>query len=99
MKREDKVEVVYYPDGAIYTQHKDGTKIWTSPNKDEIIVEHENYATVKVRYDPYKQRNGAVIGHGGAFAEVGYNNLFERSWDGRIVETYLHDGTKVSGYR
>ncbi len=39
-----------------------------------------DYATVKVRYDLYKQRNGAIIGHGGAFASVGYSNLFERSW-------------------
>ncbi len=65
----------------------------------EIFLIFLDYATVKVRYDPYKQRNGAVIGHGGAFAEVGYSNLFERSWDGRIVETYLHDGTKVVGYK
>ena len=29
---------------------------------------------------------------------VGCDNLFERSCDGRIVETYLHDGTIVRGY-
>lgn len=33
-----------------------------------MIIEHENYSTVKVRYDPYKVRNGAIIGLGGAFA-------------------------------
>jgi len=58
-----------------------------------------DYATVKCRYDPYKVRNGAIIGLGGAFAQVGYSNLFERSWDGRMVETYLNDGTIVYGYR
>ncbi len=57
------------------------------------------YATVKVRYDPYKIRNGAIIGIGGAFAQVGYTNIFERSWDGRLVETYLNDGTVVKGYK
>jgi hypothetical protein len=52
--RSDLVIIVKFKDGSRYTQHHDGTKIWTNSQETEIIVEHDNYSTVKVRYDPYK---------------------------------------------
>ena len=44
-------------------------------------------------------RTDTVIGQGSAYASVGFENLFERSNDGRIVQTMLPDGSKVVGYR
>ena len=61
-------------------------------------MQHENYATVVVKKDIVKSRTKTVMGQGSAYANVGFENLFERSYDGRIVETYLMDGTVVKGY-
>ena len=123
LKREDNVVVVTFKDGAMYTQHSDGTRIFTSPDKTEITIEHDgkprpsflphlDYATMKVRYDPSKssdsdaqageqgqQDAGKVFTASGEDACAGQTNLMERSSDGRVVETYLHDGTKVCGFR
>ena len=57
-----------------------------------------DYATIKVCYNP-DGNNGGPLGQYGEDACKGQDNLFERSCDGRIVETYLHDGTKVCGYK
>ncbi len=56
-----------------------------------------DYATIKVKYDPSGNQN--ILSQEGTDATKGQTNLFERSWDGRIVETYLHDGTKVCSYK
>jgi len=34
---------------------------------------------------------------GSAYANVGFDNIFERSNDGRLVETFV-DGTKIVSY-
>lgn len=41
--REDKVIIITYKDGSVYTQHKDGTKMFTSDNKNLIIIENESH--------------------------------------------------------
>ena len=56
-----------------------------------------DYATIKVKYDASGSTN--ILSQSGRDATKGQENLFERSWDGRIIETYLHDGTKVCGYK
>jgi hypothetical protein len=43
-------------------------------------------------------RTDTTIGMGAA-PIVGHDNLFERSNDGRIVKTYLADGTRVETYK
>lgn len=96
--REDKVMVINYPDGHTYTEHKDGTKFYTSPDGNHIWVEHEDFATVKVSYDPVKARMGTIIGLGSSSAYQGFDNIMERSHDGRVTETFLPDGSKVVGY-
>ena len=42
MIREDKVIIITYKDGSTYTQHRDGTKMFTSGGKDIILVENES---------------------------------------------------------
>lgn len=58
-----------------------------------------DYSTVKVQFDEVKARTDTIIGLGSAYANVGFDSLFERSNNGVILETYLSDGTKVVGYR
>lgn len=64
MIREDKVIVITYKDGSLYTQHKDGTKMYTSSDGQIVLVESEKYATIKVRLDEVKARMKTVIGLG-----------------------------------
>lgn len=71
----------------------------TSPKKDSIIIEHPDFSTIKVLFDEVKARTDSVIGLGSAYANVGFDNLFDRSNNGIIIETYLPDGTKVVGYK
>jgi len=62
--REDKVMVIQYPDGTRYTTHKDGTRFLTSPDGNTITIEHNDFATVKIRQDPVKARMGTIIARG-----------------------------------
>jgi hypothetical protein len=78
---------------------RDGTEITTSGKKDLTVIEHPDFATIKIETDEVKARTDTVIGMGSSYANVGFDNLFERSNDGRIVNTYLPDGTHVRGYR
>ncbi|EGR34511.1 hypothetical protein IMG5_009200 [Ichthyophthirius multifiliis] len=96
--REDQTLIITYKDGTKYVKHQDGTEIITSPKGEQIIVEHPQFATVKVLFDEVTARADTVIGMGSSYANVGYQNLFERSNDGRVIETYIQDGTKVVGY-
>ncbi|EAR91082.3 hypothetical protein TTHERM_00430030 (macronuclear) [Tetrahymena thermophila SB210] len=97
--RGDQTTIITYRDGSVYTKHKDGTQMLTSAKKDYIIIEHPEFSTVKVLLDEVKARTDTVIGLGSAYANVGFDNLFERSNNGIIIETYLPDGTKVVGYK
>ena len=49
MFREDDVISILYTDGRIYTVHKDGTRMFTSSDETEIVIEKEGYATVRIR--------------------------------------------------
>lgn len=69
----------------------------TNPTQDQVIVEHPNFASVKIILDKVKQRTDTVIGMGSAYANVGFDNIFERSNDGRVVETYV-EGHKIVSY-
>jgi hypothetical protein len=64
-----------------------------NPEKTEVIVEHDDYATIKIRYD--LEKKGNKVGNNPL---LGAENLLERSCNGRIVETYMHDGTVVEGF-
>jgi len=63
-----------------------------------------------VKYDPVKARMGTIIARGslmslkfflnllGSSAYQGFENIMDRSFDGRVTETYLPDGSRVVGY-
>lgn len=61
-------------------------------------MEHPEFVTVKVSTDAVKARTDTVIGIGSSYANVGFEDLFERSNNGRIVDTFLPDNTCVRGY-
>jgi hypothetical protein len=54
---------------------------------------------VRVSLDRVKARTDTIIGLGSAYANVGFENVFERSNDGRVVETFLGNGSRVISYR
>lgn len=62
-------------------------------------MEHEAFCTIRISLDRVKARTDTVIGMGSAYANVGFDNIFERSNDGRVVETLLPEGARVIGYR
>lgn len=86
--------VIKYKDGSQYTKHYDGTIMLSE--KDKVTVEHPNFATVRVTLDRVKMRTDTIIGMGSAYANVGFDNIFERSNDGRLIETFVGDIKVVS---
>lgn len=62
---------------------------------DKIIVEHPNFASVIVTIDKAKQRSGTIIRKNNL--NIGFDNIFERSNDGRVVETF-YQGCKIVSY-
>jgi len=89
MIREDDVVTVRYADRGYFCQHKDGTQMFTSPDCTEIRIEKPGFASHKLRIvvadeDAAGQRGGKM----GNLLKVE-----ERSVDGRIVETFLPDGS------
>ncbi|EGR30654.1 hypothetical protein IMG5_126590 [Ichthyophthirius multifiliis] len=49
--REDQTLIIKYIDGSVYTKHFDGTQIYTAQDKNTIIIEHNDFATIKVLFD------------------------------------------------
>lgn len=80
MIREDDIVSVVYKDGSMYCQHRDGTKFHTSADKTEIRIEKRNFASHCVK-----------IGKGDCGPADG---PYLRANDGRVIETYLPDGSK-----
>lgn len=97
--RQDNVIMIKYKDGSLYTKHKDETTMLTSADGLSIALQRENFAPMKVRIDPVKVRSNTIISRGGTDALLGADDLMIRSNDGRIVETFLSDGTCVETYK
>jgi hypothetical protein len=64
-----------------------------------FLIEKENFAPVKIRFNAVKFRAQTIIGMGGTNALMGIDNIMERSHDGYVMETYLPDDTIVESYR
>ena len=88
MIREDDVVTVRYADRGYFCQHKDGTQMFTSPDGGEIRIEKPGFASHKLRIVCAEDYAGDKGGKVGSLEKVE-----ERSVDGRIVETYLPDGS------
>ena len=62
------------------------------------IITKENFAQVRITYDPVKDRARTIIGLGGTDALMGKDNIMERTNTGRISEVLLPDKTIVQSY-
>lgn len=91
--REDMVMIIKYSDGAQITQHRDGTKMHVAPDGSTVLVEKEGYAPVKVRRNG-KQNNVLTY----LDARKGAQDLLERCYDGRIMEVFLPDGSRLATF-
>lgn len=93
--REDLVLTLKFSDGSTGVFHEDGTRIYTSSNKNTVFVECPGYAPIRVFKDPIKARQNTVIGLGSSDSGLGAEDLMIRSNDGVLIETFLQNGTKV----
>lgn len=66
----------------------DKTKYETNNKANSITITHPEYPTVRIRYDPHQIQNNNIIGQGTAYAYLGFDNLFERSYNGHIFELF-----------
>lgn len=96
--REDWTIVVKYSDGALVALHKDGTKMYTSPNKTKIVVEHPKYAAVLVTMDPAKARQHTIIGSRSTDSGLGAGDVMMRSHDGLILEVRMDSGLTLHSF-
>lgn len=62
------------------------------------IITKENFAPVRITYDPVKARARTIIGLGVTDALMGKDNIMERTNTGRISEVLLPDKTIVQSY-
>jgi len=86
MIREDEIVSVTYKDGSRYCQHRDGTKFHTSADGSEIRVEKRNFASHCVKVN---KEDKAIFSGLGPYSRV---------LDGRVIETYLPDGSKTQTF-
>lgn len=88
MIREDGVVTVAYPDGSLFCQHKDGTKMHTSAGGSEIRIEKKNYASHTIKIG---KSQGQPI-------DENYKNVFQRAIYNTVLETYLPDGSMTQTF-
>jgi hypothetical protein len=95
--REDNVCSVHYTDGSVFTKHADGTQMYTKDN--EIRVEKAGFASHLIRQISPEAQSEYVNSDphiGGIFKNLdasAFRNPEERAVGGRIIETYLPDGS------
>ena len=91
-------------DGTIFIKAKSYTKLifldstvtLVDNERNTVTVTYKNYPTVRIRVDPHLISNENVIGVGSSYAYLGESNIFERSYNGRVVEVL---STHFSLYR
>lgn len=97
--RKDHLRIFGYKDGSRLTTFADGTSVWTSADRSSFVVRHPSHARVSVDYDYFRARNPSVIGLGSSFATKGKANLFERTFDGRLMTVSCDDGAVVKVFK
>jgi hypothetical protein len=95
--RDDKVINIKYPDKSELTIHADDTKIYTYPDHLKYLIEHNNYASVQIQYDPVKKRTKTCLSESDAL--LGSDNIMTRSYDGRLSTVMLPDKTIIYTYK
>jgi hypothetical protein len=97
--RADGLLVFRFMDGGRLTVFPDGTRVRCSANKSKLTIEHPSHDPVTIDADHFRARNPSVVGVGSAFASKGRENLFERTYDGRVMSLALADGGRLRVYK
>jgi hypothetical protein len=98
-KKKDNISRFIYPDGSRLVIFGDGTSIHSNPERSTFIVKHQLHPEVEINYDYFRARNPGIIGVGSAFATKGKENLFDRTYTGRICKVKLMSGTELSIFK
>lgn len=93
--RKDHLSVFRYQDGSRLVIFPDGTRISSDSSRSTFQIEHENHDPVKIDYDYFRARNPSMIGPSSAFATQGKENLFERSYTGRVASVLINTDNNV----
>jgi hypothetical protein len=101
--REDGVLLIDYVDDSRLTIFPDGTNILKKKRSDGdagtvTLITKDNYAPMRLIYDPVKARARTIIGLGGTDALMGKDNIMVRSNTGKVSEVLLPDKTIVQSY-
>jgi hypothetical protein len=101
--REDGVLLIDYVDDSRLTIFPDGTNILKKKRSDGdagtvTLITKDNYAPVRLIFDPVKARARTIIGLGGTDALMGKDNIMVRSNTGKVSEVLLPDKTVVQSY-
>jgi hypothetical protein len=97
--RADGLMIFKFKDESRLTVFPDGTRIHSTKGKTVMTIEHPSHEKITIDVDYFRARNPSVIGVGSAFASKGRENLFERTYDGRIMTVHLSDGGRLRIYK
>ena len=97
--RGDHLRIFKYTDGTRLTSFVDGTTIWSNKERCQFVVRHPSHSDVSIQYDYFRARNPSVIGLGSSFATKGRDNLFERTYDGRLMTINCDDGNTIKIFK
>ena len=96
--REDFVMSLKFSDGSFAVFFEDGTRIYTSADKNTFFIESPGYSPVRIFKDPIKARQNTIIGLGSSDSGLGAEDIMLRSNDGVLIETVLPNETKVASF-
>jgi hypothetical protein len=96
--REDLAMTLKFQDNSFAVFHADGTRIYTSSDKNTIFIESPGYSPVRLVKDPIKARQNTVIGLGSSDSGLGAEDIMLRSNDGILIETILPNHTKIQSF-
>ncbi|OMJ77048.1 hypothetical protein SteCoe_23447 [Stentor coeruleus] len=96
--REDLVLSLKFSDSSFAVLHQDGTRIYTSADKNTIFIECAGYAPVRIYKDSIKARQNTIIGLGSSDSGLGAEDIMLRSNDGVLIETVLPNSTKIQSF-
>ena len=99
LSRKDNMTRFIYPDGSRLVVFADGTRIHSSSSRNTFTIQHPLHAEIEIVYDYFRARNPSIIGVGSAYATKGKENLFERSYTGRIAKVKMESGAEISIFK
>lgn len=98
MFRDDGVISIQYTDGRVYTVHKDGTKMFTTSDQSEIVIEREDFACVRVKLGVRMNENDPAFSEQDVEKIVYETYLSQMAYDQILTQTICFDGTLINSF-